>query len=351
MAQLVGKDVMAQVGQRVMMTSQFKNKGMGTITQVHADGGYCSVRWDDGNEDGALFTGQKGDFTLVLVVNGGDGPAMPMTGDSSAALADSMASSAHLHKQLLAQEVVKLRKEVAQLKASQGGDQGGGGSETLKAARMEVARLEAQRNEVMAQANGQKAALAKEVMSLRSQLERVDMERAALGGSPGGMGPGGVPGQPGRGSVGQIPPGHVTSLPGIPGGVRDVSEALQRRREFEENFTRTLRELRKELEHTSLKHLSSKGQVPLGVRSLLQLSNERIEKVMEEAAQVPVEERLHIEALRLLMENAKLRKTLNEYSEGLLHNALVKSDEAPGAVRGPGTAAKKPASSSFFGLI
>eukprot|EP00961_Rhodomonas_salina_P203223 2742114-Rhodomonas_salina.1 len=58
MAQLVGKDVMAQVasplaphafraifgadmklccckvGQRVMMTSQFKNKGMGTITQV-----------------------------------------------------------------------------------------------------------------------------------------------------------------------------------------------------------------------------------------------------------------------------------------------------------------------------
>jgi hypothetical protein len=54
------------------------------------------------------------------------------------------------------------------------------------------------------------------------------------------------------------------------------------------------------------------AQVPLGVRSLLQLSNEKIEKVMEEGAQVPVEERLHIEALRLLMENAKLRKTLNE---------------------------------------
>jgi hypothetical protein len=32
--------------------------------------------------------------------------------------------------------------------------------------------------------------------------------------------------------------------------------------------------------------------------------------------QVPVEERLHIEALRLMVENAKLRKTLNEYSEG-----------------------------------
>ena len=41
---------------------------------------------------------------------------------------------------------------------------------------------------------------------------------------------------------------------------------------------------------------------------------ERIEKAMEEVAQVPVEERLHIETLRLLMENAKLRKNLNGLS-------------------------------------
>jgi hypothetical protein len=44
--------------------------------------------------------------------------------------------------------------------------------------------------------------------------------------------------------------------------------------------------------------------------------------------QVPVEERLHIEALRLLMENAKLRKCLNDYSEGLLHNTLIKIEPA-----------------------
>ena len=41
--------------------------------------------------------------------------------------------------------------------------------------------------------------------------------------------------------------------------------------------------------------LGSKAQASMGVRSMLQLSNERVEKVMEEAAQVPVEERLHIE--------------------------------------------------------
>ncbi len=43
---------------------------------------------------------------------------------------------------------------------------------------------------------------------------------------------------------------------------------------------------------------------------------------------MPVEERLHIEALRLLIENAKLRKCLNDYSEGLLHNTLIKIEPA-----------------------
>uniref|UniRef100_A0A7S0W5T5 Uncharacterized protein n=1 Tax=Hemiselmis tepida TaxID=464990 RepID=A0A7S0W5T5_9CRYP len=105
---------------------------------------------------------------------------------------------------------------------------------------------------------------------------------------------------------------------------REIVAALQRRKEFEENFTRTLRDLRKELEMSSLKSISAKNQLPIGVRSMIQLSNERIEKVMEEASQVPVEERLHIEALRLVIENSKLRKTLNDYAEGILHNTLAK---------------------------
>ena len=64
---------------------------------------------------------------------------------------------------------------------------------------------------------------------------------------------------------------------------------------------------------------------------------------MEEAAQVPVEERLHIEALRLLVENSKLRKTLNEYSEGLLHNTLVKMESD--------VSAQRKGSGSFFGMV
>ena len=49
---------------------------------------------------------------------------------------------------------------MAQLRAAQGG---GGADEAAKKAQMEIQRLEAQKAEVIAQANAQKAVLAKEV--------------------------------------------------------------------------------------------------------------------------------------------------------------------------------------------
>jgi len=166
----------------------------------------------------------------------------------------------------------------------------------ISKAKLEIATLEAQKAEVIAQTNAQKALLAKEVKHLRSEI---DVTRARA---------------------------QAAEPPAIDSGDqgKEIVAALNRRREFEENFTRTLRDLRKELEMSSLKSISSKNQMRIGVRSMIQLSNERIERVMEEASQVPVEERLHIEALRLLIENSKLRKTLNDYAEGILHNTLSK---------------------------
>ena len=112
-----------------------------------------------------------------------------------------------------------------------------------------------------------------------------------------------------------------------------------------------------ELIQTSLKEIDAKNRFKVGVRNLIQISNERIDKVrspretirnlclpmqkllgaaalksvlggqvMEDAALIPVEERIHIETLRLLIENAKLRKILNDYSEGILRNCLAKVD-------------------------
>jgi hypothetical protein len=217
------------------------------------------------------------------------------------------AGAAQLHKQLLAQEVVKLRREVAALRASGKSKKGDAEDEDVNRAKLEIANLEQQKASIIAQANAQKALLAKEVKALRAELE-------------------------GRGGGA----GNTAMSP------EEVALALERRREFEENFTRTLRDLRKELETTDLKSLGSKSQIPMGVRSMLQLSNERIEKVMEEAAQVPVEERLHIETLRLLMENCKLRKCLNDHSTGLLANTLSRVDD-PGARGSTAT--------SLFGII
>jgi len=183
---------------------------------------------------------------------------------------------------------------------------------------METQNLDSQKQAIIAQANAQKALLAKEIKSLRGEIDNL-----GLGGGKTAS------------SLSLPPPSNINTTQ-----AKEVGALMERRREFEENFTRTIRDLRKELEQSNIKTLSTSNQVPLSVRALIQLSNERIEKAMEEAAQVPVEERLHIETLRLFMENAKLRKNLNDYSEGILHNTLSRID-------GGGT--RK--SGSFFGVI
>jgi hypothetical protein len=232
---------------------------------------------------------------------------------------ESLAASSQLHKQLLAQEVVKLRREVATLRAAANTPGPVSSSEETEIRRLkqETLNLESQKQAIIAQANAQKALLAKEIKSLRTEVEKV-----------GGGAPPSNMSQPGS---------QVNTVQ-----AKEVAALMERRREFEENFTRTIRDLRKELEQSNIKSLATTNQVPLSVRALIQLSNERIEKAMEEAAQVPVEERLHIETLRLFMENAKLRKNLNDYSEGILHNTLSRID-------GGGAGNRK--TGSFFGII
>eukprot|EP00285_Hemiselmis_virescens_P010764 CAMPEP_0173393802 /NCGR_PEP_ID=MMETSP1356-20130122/22322_1 /TAXON_ID=77927 ORGANISM="Hemiselmis virescens, Strain PCC157" /NCGR_SAMPLE_ID=MMETSP1356 /ASSEMBLY_ACC=CAM_ASM_000847 /LENGTH=72 /DNA_ID=CAMNT_0014351877 /DNA_START=90 /DNA_END=305 /DNA_ORIENTATION=- len=70
MACVVGKHAPASVGLRVLMMEGFKDLGPGTITAVHANGGYCSVAWDNGQVDKVLFTGQQDDFYLQVDTEG-----------------------------------------------------------------------------------------------------------------------------------------------------------------------------------------------------------------------------------------------------------------------------------------
>lgn len=78
-------------------------------------------------------------------------------------------------------------------------------------------------------------------------------------------------------------PARVASAGALPDS---VAEALAQRKAFEETFSKTLRSLREELMDTSIKRLSSRSQTPQGIRSLLLLSDERIDRIMEEALRV-----------------------------------------------------------------
>ena len=185
----------------------------------------------------------------------------------------------------------QLRKELATLRAQQQQSEGrnalGGTSEALKAvsppafyppahardrarslrccppqARIEKERKEAEKAEVVAQANAQKQVLATEVRQLQADIRRLQVLSS---------------------SNQQRTPARMASAGALPDS---VAEALAQRKVFEETFSKTLRSLREELMDTSIKRLSSRSQTPQGIRALLLLSDERIDRIMEEALRV-----------------------------------------------------------------
>eukprot|EP00960_Hanusia_phi_P052060 761224-Hanusia_phi.AAC.1 len=215
-------------------------------------------------------------------------------------------SSGELQKQLLAQEIVKLRREVALLRASSVPPEASKqDEEAVKKLRDEIETLQTLKEQTIKnQANVQKAVLNKEILTLRSELEAMKEEHGF----------------------------HDMDLSEMkametPEAQKEIANSLFQRKLFEENFTRVTRDLRKELEQVivvlctsktdhfnqnDLKRLS-KTYVSSNIQTTIQISNERIEKVlgissvlainpfkvMEEAAQVPVESRLHVETLSL----------------------------------------------------
>jgi hypothetical protein len=222
---------------------------------------------------------------------------------SAASVGGSNISSAQLHTQLLASEIVKLRKELATLQGQ--AQQSSGMSEALRLvsttrlpafsmlhyadscllamrttcwahlsrdvrksymgsavqAQMEKQRKEAEKAEVVAQANSEKQVLANEIKNLRALVQQGGSSSNPLAERSG-------------------PVSSVALLPD------NVVDALERRKAFEEQFSLTIRSLREELQETSIKRLSSRSQTPQGIRALLLLCDERINKIMAEAVKV-----------------------------------------------------------------
>ena len=89
-----------------------------------------------------------------------------------------------------------------------------------------------------------------------------------------------------------------------------------------------LRGMRTELESTSIRHLAGACGHTAGVKPLLQVSADKLQQVIADAKQFPVTSDLHLEALRLVVENARCRPAEMSLSELLKLNLahLCESD-------------------------
>ena len=64
--QVIGLDVLPEVGQRVIMANtRDRWRGEGSISSVHVSGSYCGVQWDSGHLDLCLFTGMQNEYHLL----------------------------------------------------------------------------------------------------------------------------------------------------------------------------------------------------------------------------------------------------------------------------------------------
>eukprot|EP00960_Hanusia_phi_P063709 765543-Hanusia_phi.AAC.2 len=66
----------------------------------------------------------------------------------------------------------------------------------------------------------------------------------------------------------------------------NVINALVMQKMFENKFLETVQDLRKALHQSSVKHLSERKASPVGIRTILSISDQRIAKVMEELDKV-----------------------------------------------------------------
>jgi len=241
--------------------------------------------------------------------------------------------SVQFHKALLSKEVVKLRQEIHALKLereARGSAVAGGGQFELnendtadtqiRNLKTALAHIEQEKGDMSKMLNNHKAILAKEVKNLRAELSRIKQRNDQL--------------------IEQlrVEKGEeaVRSFQNMADNVARITDSgnatteemlssFEQKQRFELMFVKQIVDLRRALAETALKVIS--GEVSLGVRELLSLSNEKIDQVLQDISKVPAQDKLHQEALSLLKENANLRKSLNDYAEGLLTRTLTKLDD------------------------
>ena len=332
------------VGLRVMMTDPRDGRGEGCIESVHANGGYCAVLWDSGCRDVCLFTGMQNEFHLaaapahpdseassrealpgivhISLPAGTDSPAMLEAGHAAEPAGDKGPGSAtgemgalgehatasvqevdtgdYFQRRILAREVIQMRAEVARLQAQR--PSATAGEESMVATRSDLLMLQAQYRDTRERCARDRQLLEDELHDLLHETDvaspwcRDDTSCKTLAHL-------------------SIDAHNAEHMP-HPADQEAEERAL----------VAALRGMRTELESTSIRHLACACGHTAGVKPLLQVSADKLEQVMSDAKQFPVTSDLHLEALRLVVENARLRATINGYSEQFLAIATAREE-------------------------
>ena len=332
------------VGLRVMMTDPCDGRGEGCIESVHANGGYCAVLWDSGCRDVCLFTGMQNEFHLaaapahpdseassrealpgivhISLPAGTDSPAMleaspaaepagdkgpaSATGEMGALGEHATASvqegdtSDYFQRRILAREVIQMRAEVARLQAQRHSTTAG--EKSTVATRSDLLMLQAQYRDTRGRCARDRQLLEDELHDL---LHETDVASPWC----------------------REYPSHKTLAHFSVDAQNAEHMPHPADQEAEERaLVAALRGMRTELESTSIRHLAGACGHTAGVKPLLQVSADKLQQVIADAKQFPVTSDLHLEALRLVVENARLRATINGYSEQFLAIATAREE-------------------------
>ena len=271
-------------------------------------GGYCGVRWDSGQQDLCLFTGLQNEYHLMTVADttenydlqkrpqeshndvrsarsqGADTftsscgagtesleSALDIYAASSWAFDDE--DDVDLQKKILAQEVVKLRSEVARLQEQKSQHTS---HNDLASIRDQILMLQARKAETIQGREKDK------------RLLRLEIEKLMHGNT-----------------ISDHQMGRLNWKERVELAFETHGEAYKTLESFVENAAAEydlvvmLRHLRHSMTTTSMRHLAGmRSQDKLGIRQLLKISNDSLSKIIADARQLPVKTELELEALR-----------------------------------------------------
>jgi hypothetical protein len=213
------------------------------------------------------------------------------------------------HKNTLAGEVFKLRQEKDELfKITSGSLAKTDGSvpsvdpirlDVMNSLKQSLVAAQEEKEKIMEEGQKEKVFIAKEIKVLREQLVDAQGEERRL-------------------EAGIDAGARLTAASGSNEKQR-VMAAIAEKEKLDELFLEQAVEMRQNLRASALNRLAQ-GNSQLTIHQLIAISNDQIHRIVNQASNLKADKIVQKEFVNLLHENGSIRRTLNEYAEGLLRD-------------------------------